>query len=56
MYAVDYGDRARARAEYAALGAATHACVSCSTRTCAGACPHGLPVARMTEETHRLLA
>jgi predicted aldo/keto reductase-like oxidoreductase len=55
MYAVDYGDLGLARAEYAALGAPASACATCTARTCAGACPHGLAIGRMTDEAHRLL-
>ena len=39
-----------------ALPHAANAWVTCIARTCAGACPHGLAVGRMTEEGHRLLA
>jgi predicted aldo/keto reductase-like oxidoreductase len=55
MYAVDYGDLALGRAEYGALGVAASACVACTAEPCAGACPHGLSVGRMTSEAHRLL-
>ncbi|HYB69323.1 MAG TPA: aldo/keto reductase [Candidatus Bathyarchaeia archaeon] len=55
MYAVDYGDLALARSEYALLSAGAAPCLSCSGRPCQGACPHGLPIARLLAPTHRLL-
>ena len=55
MYAEDYGDLAHGREEYALLGAGAQACLSCSQRTCAGACPYGLPVDELTRRTHGLL-
>jgi predicted aldo/keto reductase-like oxidoreductase len=55
MYAEDYGDRTLARSDYAALGSAASACLSCSGAPCAGACPHGLPIAELTRRTHRAL-
>ena len=56
MYAVDYGDLRMARDEYAMIANNAKACLSCSSRLCAGACPHGLPIEALTEPTHRLLA
>ncbi|MGH7818456.1 MAG: aldo/keto reductase, partial [Candidatus Binatia bacterium] len=54
MYALDYGDHALAREEYAKLGAGAAACIACADPTCADACPHGLPIASLTASTHRL--
>jgi predicted aldo/keto reductase-like oxidoreductase len=56
MYARDYGDLELARADYAALGEGAGACLSCSVRSCAGACPYGLELDAWTEDTHRWLA
>jgi uncharacterized protein len=56
MYAVDYGDLALARSEYALLSTPAAPCLSCSGEPCRGACPHGLPVERFVVATHRMLA
>jgi len=56
MYAVDYGNLALARREYALLGAGASPCLSCSGRPCQDACPHGLPIDRFVVPTHRLLS
>jgi predicted aldo/keto reductase-like oxidoreductase len=56
MYAVDYGDLRLARDEYAMITSNAQACLSCSARPCAGACPHGLKIDSLTAPTHRLLA
>lgn len=56
MYAVDYGDGALARREYALLGAAASPCLACTARPCATACPHGIPVDRFVTGAHRLLS
>jgi predicted aldo/keto reductase-like oxidoreductase len=56
MYAVDYGDLALARSEYARLGDGASACLACTARPCESACPHGVPVERFVAATHRLLA
>jgi predicted aldo/keto reductase-like oxidoreductase len=56
MYARDYGDVGFARREYAQLGAGAAACLTCTARACAGACPHGLTPETLAEESHRLLA
>jgi uncharacterized protein len=56
MYAVDYGDLPMARAEYTLIKHNAAACLSCSARPCAAACPHGLRIADLTAPTHRLLA
>jgi predicted aldo/keto reductase-like oxidoreductase len=56
MYARDYEDLELARGDYAALGDGANACLSCSVRSCAGACPYGLQLDVWTEDTHRWLA
>jgi predicted aldo/keto reductase-like oxidoreductase len=56
MYAVDYGDLALARAEYARLGDGAAACLTCTAQPCRQACPHGVPIARLVAPTHRMLA
>ncbi len=56
MYAKDYRDMRMARDEYAMLGAGAAACLSCSAKPCAGACPHGLKIDSMLAPTHRMLA
>jgi predicted aldo/keto reductase-like oxidoreductase len=55
MYAIDYRDLRMARAEYAMITNNAAACLSCSAKPCAAACPHGLKIAEMTAPTHRLL-
>ncbi len=55
MYAIDYGDQRMARAEYAMINRDAAACLSCSAKPCAGACPHGLKIDALTAPTHRLL-
>jgi predicted aldo/keto reductase-like oxidoreductase len=55
MYAVDYGDVKLARREYRMLGAGASACLACSGEPCRGACPHALPIERLTRSAHRLL-
>jgi predicted aldo/keto reductase-like oxidoreductase len=55
MYAVDYGDLRMARDEYAMIAHNAEACLSCSAKPCAGACPHGLKIDALTTPTHRLL-
>jgi predicted aldo/keto reductase-like oxidoreductase len=56
MYAVDYGDLRMAREEYAMITRNAAACLSCTAKPCAGACPHGLKIDALTAPTHRLLA
>ena len=56
MYATDYGDVEFARDEYALLGSAASACLSCSGEPCQNACPHGIEVNRLCAPTHRMLA
>jgi predicted aldo/keto reductase-like oxidoreductase len=55
MYAVDYGDIALARAEYALLGNGATACLACTAKPCQHACPHSVPIARFVTPTHRML-
>lgn len=55
MYATDYQDLELARGDYALLGAGASPCVSCADRTCADACPFGLPIAKLAAATHRTL-
>jgi Fe-S oxidoreductase len=56
MYAVDYGDMALARDEYARLGDGAAPCLTCTAKPCVGACPHGVPIERFVAEAHRSLA
>ncbi len=56
MYAVDYGDLRFARDEYAMLAGNASACLSCTAKPCAGACPHGLRPEAMLARAHRMLA
>jgi uncharacterized protein len=56
MYAVDYGNLALARDEYARLGDAASPCLSCTAQPCAGACANGIPIERVVGQTHRLLS
>jgi hypothetical protein len=55
MYAVDYGDLRMARDEYATIAHNAEACLSCSAKPCAGACPHGIKIDALTAPAHRLL-
>jgi predicted aldo/keto reductase-like oxidoreductase len=56
MYFHDYGERARGRAEYAALapGARAAACAACPA-PCLDACDYGLPVRELLVEAHAAL-
>ena len=56
MYDVDYGDRALAKADYAALGGGAAACLGCTTQECMGKCPIDVPIARFTREAALNLA
>jgi predicted aldo/keto reductase-like oxidoreductase len=56
MYAVDYRDLRMASDEYAMIAHSAEACLSCSAKPCAGACPHGLKIDSLTAATHRLLS
>jgi len=56
MYALDYKDRDLAVREYTLLSVNASACLECSSRACADACPYGLETACLTENTHRMLA
>jgi hypothetical protein len=55
MYARDYGDPVLGGEAYRILGAPAEACLSCTARPCASACPHGLPVAELVGSAHALL-
>jgi predicted aldo/keto reductase-like oxidoreductase len=55
MYATDYRDAAFAQAEYARIAANAAPCLACDGTPCQGACPQGIPIARMCAPTHRLL-
>jgi len=50
MYAVDYGDAALAKAEYAALGDGASTCLTCTHHSCLRACPLGIPIAELTRD------
>jgi predicted aldo/keto reductase-like oxidoreductase len=56
MYDVDYGDRSLARSEYAQLGAAAGACLTCTDQACLNACPAGVPIAQFTRQAATALA
>jgi Fe-S oxidoreductase len=45
-----------AREEYPTIASNAAACLTCSAKPCASACPHGLPIADLTGPAHRLLA
>jgi predicted aldo/keto reductase-like oxidoreductase len=55
MYALDYSDLDFARREYSILAGNASACLTCSAKPCANACPHGVPIASYTAPTHRML-
>jgi predicted aldo/keto reductase-like oxidoreductase len=55
MYALDYGDLRMARDEYSMIVGDAAACLSCTAKPCADACPHGLKIDSLTAPTHRLL-
>jgi predicted aldo/keto reductase-like oxidoreductase len=56
MYATDYGDFSFAKAEYAMLGNAASACLSCDGAPCKDACTHEIPIADLCGPTHQLLS
>jgi predicted aldo/keto reductase-like oxidoreductase len=56
MYAVDYRDLRMAREEYGRIACNAAACLTCTAKPCAGACPHGLRIDELTAPAHRLLA
>jgi uncharacterized protein len=56
MYALDYGDARLARDEYSMIARNAAACLSCTAKPCADACPHGLRLDLLTAPTHRLLS
>ena len=55
MYATDYQDVDFARHEYALLGDAASACISCSGQPCQNACPNGIEINKLCAPTHRML-
>jgi uncharacterized protein len=50
MYDVDYGDPALAVEDYAKLGVAASACLTCAHQACLGACPYGIPIPEFTRD------
>ncbi len=56
MYEVDYGDRSLARSEYAMLGSAAGACLTCTHQACLGTCPARVPIAELTRDAAARLA
>jgi len=56
MYATDYADVRFARSEYAQVGNNASACLSCDGQPCQGACPHGIPIAKLCGPTHIMLS
>lgn len=55
MYAVDYGDLAFAREEYAQLPRDASPCLSCDGAPCAGACPNGIEISSLARHAARTL-
>ena len=55
MYAVDYRDLRLARSEYAAVAANAQACLTCTAKPCAGACPHGIAIDSLLAPAHAML-
>ena len=55
MYATDYREPERARAEYAHLEINAAACLSCSDQRCLGSCPYGIDVPSRTRSAHEML-
>ena len=55
MYFKEYGLEKNAMESYAGLNNKAHECRTCSIQTCAGACPHGLPVGRLLAGAHNNL-
>jgi predicted aldo/keto reductase-like oxidoreductase len=56
MYDVDYGERALAKAEYAALETGASACLTCAHQACLKACPVNVPIAHFTRDAASRLA
>jgi predicted aldo/keto reductase-like oxidoreductase len=56
MYALDYGELRMARDEYSMIVGNAAACLSCTAKPCANACPHGLKIDSLTVPTHHLLS
>jgi predicted aldo/keto reductase-like oxidoreductase len=50
MYDVDYGDPALAIEDYAKLGDAASACLTCAHQACLRACPYGIPIPEFTRD------
>jgi uncharacterized protein len=50
MYDVDYRDPALAVEDYAKLGVAASACLTCAHQACLGACPYGIPIPEFTRD------
>jgi predicted aldo/keto reductase-like oxidoreductase len=50
MYDVDYGNPALAVEDYAKLGVAASACLTCAHQACLGACPYGIPIPEFTRD------
>jgi len=55
MYAIDYGDLRLARNEYAMVAANAQACVACTAKPCARACPHGIAIDSLLAPAHTML-
>lgn len=55
MYARDYRDLRMARSEYGMLATNAAACLTCDSKPCAGACPHGIATDLLLAPTHRML-
>ena len=56
MYATDYEDVPFARHEYALLGDAASACLTCTGQPCQNACPNGIEIHKLCAPTHRMLS
>jgi uncharacterized protein len=52
MYFKDYGLEKDAMEYYAGLGKTAKECTACDIRSCANACPYGLPVYALLREAH----
>lgn len=56
MYFKDYGMERRAMESYASLKAGAAACAECGEPSCAGKCPHDLPIKALLSDSHRLMS
>lgn len=56
MYAIDYKDLEFAKDEYALLGSAASACLTCSGEPCKNACPKGVNISKWCAPTHKMLS